>query len=214
MQTTLPGRGTTGRSVTSASGTRSSPSGGSASRSAGVSAPSASTPRSGRTASPSTRPANRRPPSEQLAKRTGSAGGAQADVEVAGPERRVEPALGALVALQRAYERLLDGADRVVLEVRVVREEDLRDQRRVAVRRHLEVDVRGPPRMLADRLQVAAHRPLRRHRVRLGDHRLELVLARLGGAEAPAEVELGLALVPDVVAAVRPRLPDVDHRLR
>src|SRR5688572_6978181 len=129
MQTTLPGRGTTGRSFTSASGTRSSVSGGSASSSAGVPAPSSATSRSGRTTSPSTRPANRRSPSEQLAKRTVSARRAQSDVEVAGGERRVEPALFPVVALQRSHEDGLDGADRVVLEIRVVREEDLRHQR-------------------------------------------------------------------------------------
>src|SRR5215210_5771847 len=143
MQTTLPGRGTTGRSLTSASS------------SVGVSAPSSATSRSGRTTSPSTRPANRLSPSEQLAKRMPSARGAELDVEVAGRERRVEPALRAVVALQRSHQSGLHGADRVVLEVRVVREEDLRHQRLVASGGHLEVDVRGAPRMLADRLEVA-----------------------------------------------------------
>src|SRR5215212_2876588 len=120
MQTTLPGRGTTGRSFTSASGTRSSLSGGSASSSAGVPAPSSATSRSGRTTSPSTRPAKSRSPSEQLAKRTDSARRAQPDVEVAGEERHVVPALGPLVAFERSHKGGLHGADRVVLEVRVV----------------------------------------------------------------------------------------------
>src|SRR5919202_4317774 len=124
MQTTLPGRGTTGRSRTPASGSSSPLSGGSASSSAGVPAPSSATSRSGRTTSPSTSAANRRSPSEQLAKRTASARGAQPDVEVAGVERRVQAALGPVVAFQGANECGLDGADRVVLEVRVAGEED------------------------------------------------------------------------------------------
>ena len=85
-----------------------------------------------------------------------------------------------VVALEGPDERRLHRADRVVLEVRVVREEDLRDERLVASGGHLEVDVRRAPRMLADRLEVAADRPVGRHRVRLRDHGLELVGARLG----------------------------------
>src|SRR3954447_4821253 len=189
MQTTLPGRGTTGRKATSASGTSSPLRGGSASSSDGVAAPSSVTPRSGRTTSPSTTPANARSPSEQLAKRTPSARGAQPDVELAGAERFAEPPLGSLMALQRPHQRLLHRPDGVVVEVGVVGEEDLRDERLVALRGDLEVDVRGAPGMLADRLQVAADRPVGRHRVGLGNHGLELVLARLGRMEAPAEVE-------------------------
>src|SRR3954454_4997450 len=77
------------------------------------------------------------------------------------------------------------------------------------------MDLGRPPRVLADRLQIPPDRPLGRHRVGLRQHRLELVgpVLRLD-LPAPAEVELGLALVPDVVTPRRPGLPDVDDRLR
>src|SRR6185312_11049244 len=152
----LPGEGTTGRSLTSASGTRSSVSGGSASTSDGVSRPSSTTSRSGRTTSSSISPANRRPPSRQLANRTpGSSGAqrAQADVEVAGGER----SFGAvLVSLRRQHQRLLHGADGVVVEVGVAGEEHHRDERLVPVGGHLVMDVRRAPRMLVDRGEVPA----------------------------------------------------------
>src|SRR5919109_5123819 len=83
----------------------------------------------------------------------------------------------------------------------------------MALGRDLEVDVRRSPEMLADGREVAPDRTLGGNRVGLRDHRLELVVARLRDAEAAAEVELGLALVPDVVAAAGPGLPDVEDRV-
>ena len=119
----------------------------------------------------------------------------------------------AVLPFDRPHERRLDRADGVVLQVRVAREEHLRDELPVSRCRDLEVDVRRPPRVLADRLQVAPDGTLGRHRVRLRQHRLELVRAVTLGLDAAAEVAVGLALVPDVVAARGPGLPDVDDRL-
>ena len=84
---------------------------------------------------------------------------------------------GSALAHHGPDERRLHRSDRVVLQVGVVGEEHLRDERPVAGRGDLDVDVRGPPGMLADGLEVAADGPLRRHRVRLGKHRLERVAA-------------------------------------
>src|SRR5215211_7835822 len=70
--------------------------------------------------------------------------------------------------------------------------------------------VRRTPRVLAGGLKQSAHRPIRRDRVRLGHHRLKLVAAILVYAEPSPKVVVRLPLVPDVVAAIRPRLPDIE----
>src|SRR5215218_7248729 len=67
------------------------------------------------------------------------------------------------------------------------------------------------PWVLTGSLEQPAHRPVRRDRVRFGHHSLKLVAAVLVDAELPPEVVVGLSLVPDVVAAIGTRLPDVKH---
>src|SRR3712207_620819 len=114
----------------------------------------------------------------------------------------------AFVPGQRPDEGLLDSPDGVVLQVRIVREEDLRDERLVSFRLHLEVYVRRAPRVLADGFEQPAHRPVRRNRVRFGHHRLKHVAAILIDAEPSPKVVVRLPLVPDVVAAIRASLPD------
>src|ERR671916_507339 len=140
----------------------------------------------------------------------------QRNVELAGVERGVEAALRqlllALVPAQWPNEGRFDRPYGVVIQVWIVREEDLRDERLVSFRLHLEVYVRRPPRVLAGGLEQPAHRPVRRDRVRLGHHRLKLVAAILVDAEPPSKVIVRLPLVPDVVAAVRARLPDIEDR--
>ena len=101
----------------------------------GVCAPSSATSRSGRTTSSSTS-AGEAPVARARSSRSApdrSARRAQPDVEVAGRERsaRARP----LVALQRRTSAALHRADRVVVQVRVVGEEHLRDQGPVAVAR-------------------------------------------------------------------------------
>ena len=103
---TLPGRGTTGRSRTSASGMRSPSAAGPRAPPTACRAPSSATSRSGAhdvALDEARRSAGRRRAARE-AHRV-SAAGAQRDVEVAGGERRVEAALGAVVALQRPHER-------------------------------------------------------------------------------------------------------------
>src|SRR3712207_3109 len=73
--------------------------------------------------------------------------------------------------------------------------------------------VRRTPGVLAGGLKQPAHRPLCRDRVRLGHHRLKLVAAILVDAEPPPEVVVRLPLVPDIVATIRARLPDIDYRV-
>src|SRR5918911_815793 len=140
----------------------------------------------------------------------------QYDVELAGVERSVEAAprqfLVAVVPGQWPDEGRFDRSYRVVIQVWIVREEDLRDKRLVPFRLHLEVYVRRTPRVLTGGLQQPAHRPIRRDRVRLGHHRLKLVAAVLVDAEPSPKVVVRLPLIPDVVAAIRTRLPDIDDR--
>src|SRR5919108_5243060 len=73
-------------------------------------------------------------------------------VELAGVERGVEPAprqfLVAVVPGQWPDESRFDSPYRIVIQVWVVREEDLRDERLVPFRLHLEVYVRRTPRVL------------------------------------------------------------------
>src|SRR5215212_3681260 len=77
----------------------------------------------------------------------------QDDVEVAGVERGVEPAaprfLGNVMPGERPHEIRLHGADGVVIQVWIVRKEDLRDEGLVSFGRHLEMYVRRAPRVLA-----------------------------------------------------------------
>src|ERR687886_187993 len=70
--------------------------------------------------------------------------------------------------------------------------------------------VRRTPRGLADGLEQPAHRPVRRNCVRLGHHRLKLVAPVLVDAEPPPKVVVRLPLVPEVVSAIRARLPDIE----
>src|SRR5215203_2482094 len=137
-------------------------------------------------------------------------------VELAGVERGVEaarrPFLLAIVPDQWPDEGRFDRTYSVVLQVWVVREEDLRDEGLVTFRLYLEMYVRRTPRVLADGLEQPAHRPFRRDRVRLGYHRLKLVATVLVDAEPPPEIVVWLPLVPEVVAAIRARLPDVENR--
>src|SRR5829696_3326491 len=99
----------------------------------------------------------------------------------------------------------------VVLQVRIIREECLRDERLVSFCLHLEMYVRRTPWVLTGGFEQPPHRPVCRDRVRLGHHRLKLVAAVLVDAEPPPEVVVRLSLVPDVVAAIGTRLPDVEH---
>src|SRR5687768_12319865 len=69
-----------------------------------------------------------------------------------------------------------------------------------------------PPRMLSRCVEQPAHRPIRRDGIRLRNHSLELVGAILVDAKSSPEVVVRLPLVPDVVAAIRARLPDVEDR--
>src|SRR5215211_2820206 len=138
------------------------------------------------------------------------------DVELAGVERSVETAprqfLLALVPGQRPDEGLFDRPYGVVIQVWVIGEEDLGDERLVSFRLHFEVYVRGPPGVLAGGLEQPAHGSVGRDRVRLGHHRLKLVAPILADAEPPPKVVVRLPLVPDVVATIRACLPDVEDR--
>src|ERR671916_902946 len=140
----------------------------------------------------------------------------QRNVELAGVERSVEAALRqfllVLVLAQWPDEGRFDSPYGVVIQVWIVREEDLRDERLVSFRLHLEMYVRRTPRVLAGGLKQPAHRPVRRDRVRLGHHRLKLVATILIDAEPPPEVVVRLPLVPEVVTAIRARLPDIEDR--
>src|SRR5215208_1221972 len=137
-------------------------------------------------------------------------------VELAGIERSVEASLRqlllALVPGQWPDEGRFDRPYGVVIQVWIVREEDLRDERLVSFRLHLEMYVRRTPRVLAGGLKHPTHRPVRRDRVRFGHHRLKLVAAVFVDAESSPKVVVWLPLVPDVVAAIRARLPDVEDR--
>src|ERR671910_975526 len=136
-------------------------------------------------------------------------------VELAGVEwgSEVSPrqVLLALVPGQWPDEGRFDRPYGVVIQVWIIREEYLRDERLVPFRLHLEMYVRRTPRVLPGGFEKPAHRPVRRDRVRLGHHRLKLVAAVLVDAEPPPEVVVRLSLVPDVVAAIGTRLPDVEH---
>src|SRR5215217_5582198 len=138
-------------------------------------------------------------------------------VELAGVERSVEAALRqlllVLVLAQWPDEGRFDRPYGVVIQVWIVREEDLRDERLVSFRLHLEMYVRRTPRVLAGGLKQPAHRPIRRDRVRLGHHRLKIVAAILVDAEPSPKVVVRLPLVPEVVAAIRTRLPDIEDRV-
>src|SRR5215217_7241771 len=137
-------------------------------------------------------------------------------VELAGIERGVEAALRqfllVLVLAQWPDERRLDRPYGVIIQVWIVREEDLRDERLVSFCLHLEMYVRRTPRVLAGGLKQPAHRPIRRDRVRFGHHRLKLVAAVLVDAEPSPKVVVRLPLIPEVVAAIRARLPDIEDR--
>src|ERR671910_1315783 len=137
-------------------------------------------------------------------------------VELAGVEwgSEVSPrqVLLALVPGQWPDEGRFDRPYGVVIQVWIVREEDLRDERLVPFRLHLEMYVRRTPRVLAGGLKHPAHRPVRRDRVRLGHHRLKLVAAILVDTEPSPKVVVRLPLIPDVVATIRTRLPDIDDR--
>src|SRR5215211_6729942 len=138
-------------------------------------------------------------------------------VELAGVERSVETAprqfLLVLALAQWPDEGRFDRPYCVVIQVWIVREEDLRDEWLVSFLLHLEMYVRRTPRVLARGLKQPAHRPVRRDRVRLGYHRLKLVAAILVDAEPPPKVVVRLPLVPEVVAAIRARLPDIEYRV-
>src|ERR671916_2272479 len=140
----------------------------------------------------------------------------QRNVELAGVERSVEAALRqlllALVPAQWPDEGRFDRPYGVVIQVWIVREEDLRDERLVSFGLRLEMYVRRTPGVLAGGLKQPAHRPVCRDRVRLGHHRLKLVAAVLVDAEPSPKVVVRLPLIPDVVAAIRTRLPDIDDR--
>src|SRR5215212_5186573 len=114
---------------------------------------------------------------------------------------RVKPALRqfllVLVLAQWPDEGRLDRPYGVVIQVWIVREEDLRDERLMSFRLHLEMYMRRTPRVLAGGLKQPAHRPIRRDRVRLGHHRLKLVAAILVDAEPSPKVVVGLPLVPE-----------------
>src|SRR3712207_5934157 len=73
--------------------------------------------------------------------------------------------------------------------------------------------VRRTPGVLAGGLKQPAHRPACRDCVRLGHHRLKLVAAVLVDAEPSPKVVVRLPLVPEVVAAIRARLPDIGDRV-
>src|ERR687893_185761 len=100
-----------------------------------------------------------------------------------------------------------------MIQVWIVREEDLGDERLVFFRLHLEMYLFRTPRVLAGGLKQPAHRRLRRDRVWLGHHRLKLVAAVLVDAEPSPKVVVRLPLVPKVVAAIRACLPDVEDRV-
>src|SRR5918998_1142432 len=140
----------------------------------------------------------------------------QRNVELAGVERSVEAALRqlllVLVPAQWPDEGRFDRPYGVVIQVWIVREEDLRDERLVPFRLHLEMYVRRTPRVLAGGLKQPAYPPVRRDRVRLRHHRLKLVAAILVDTEPSPKVVVRLPLIPDVVAAIRTRLPDIDDR--
>src|SRR5215212_8907811 len=135
-------------------------------------------------------------------------------IELAGVERSAQASprhfLLVLVPGQRPDEGRFDRSYRVVLQVRIIREEYLRDERLVSFRLHLEMYVRRTPRVLTGGFEHRSYRPGRRDRVRPGHHRLKLVAA-LVVAEPPPEVVVRLSLVPDVVAAIGTRLPDIEH---
>src|SRR5215208_6652686 len=122
-------------------------------------------------------------------------------VELAGVERGVEAALRqfllVLVLAQWPDERRRDRPYGVIIQVWIVREEDLRDERLVSFCLHLEMYVRRTPRVLAGGLKHPTHRPIRRDRVRLGHHRLKIVAAILVDTERSPKVVVRLPLIPD-----------------
>ena len=104
----------------------------------------------------------------------------------------------------------LDRAGDVAVEVVAGVDEQLGDQRLVALGADDQVDVRRAPRAPAGGGGHLARRPVERDRVRARDHRDELVAAVGVGADLAAQVALRRAGHEARVAALGVGLPDVE----
>src|SRR5207302_7004441 len=130
--------------------------------------------------------------------------GGQAEVEFGGVvrSRNAEPlglGIGLLMLCEIADQGVLDREYRIALQILVGTVENMRRDRLVAVGRHDEMNMGGPPGMPPGRLQHAAHRPVRRDRVVDRQHRADQV-ATLGiAAEFAAHVQFVRLLVLCIV---------------
>ena len=128
-----------------------------------------------------------------------------------GGDAREAGLVGLLVTLEAADDRLLHAEGDVGLQVLVVVDEDLGDQRPVPGGRDDEVDMGWPVRVPVLLAQQMADRAVGRHRVAGRPHRAEPEAALAVGAEAAAQVHVGLVGILVVVEAHRRGLPGVDH---
>ena len=113
-------------------------------------------------------------------------------------------------------ETVLDAEHRVLVQVRIPGDEDMRDQRAVPGRVYLEVQVGGPHRTPARGGEQVTHGPVIRDRIGGRAHRPEPVSAVRGAAQPAASSGPAVGVL-NVVEAVLVGLPHLDtgpgHRL-